>query len=94
MAEEDSTKESEDDVSTFFLNQRMKKKTSLRKPCFISCVLLWVTCGFGLVTVVAVVVSHYNSILPEDPLARANALLTKNPVIDGYVTVSQQNIFL
>ncbi len=76
-----------DDVSILLANKRSRKKQRRYKACLISCVLIWVACVLVIVVTVAIVVSHYNSFLPDDPLDRANALLTKNPVIDGYVIV-------
>ncbi len=71
------------EVAALIPNQRRYKKKCRRQAFCISYVLLWVVCAFVAVITIGVV---YNS-LPEDALARANALLTTNPVIDGYVPI-------
>ncbi len=71
------------EVAALVPNQRRYKKKFRRKAFCISYMLLWVVCAFVAVITIGVV---YNS-LPVEPLARANALLTTNPVIDGYVPI-------
>ena len=73
------------EVAALVPNQRRHKKKFRRKAFCISYMLLWVVCAFVAVIAIGVVV-NYNS-LPVEPLARANALLTTNPVIDGYVPI-------
>ncbi|XP_064398418.1 dipeptidase 1-like [Halichondria panicea] len=74
------------EVAALIPNQRRYKKKCRRQAFCISYVLLWVVCAFVAVITIGVV---YNS-LPEDALARANALLTTNPVIDGHNDLSYE----
>ena len=64
--------------------KRHSRKEFRRKAVGISCVLVWVTFLCVVILTVAIVVGNLNTDrLPDDPEARAAALLSQHPVIDG-----------